>query len=339
MTAFSATAPQTHARAPNAPLSMAVLGVSTLEAARAFFVDIVGMAMSAPETLDGEGFAAHWRLPRESRARAAMFSVQGHAVGRVLALEFDAPARKKIVQPGDRTYRGLWNLNFYVEDIRAVAADLKARGFSLWSEPLGWTVSESAGAPIEVLFDGPDGVCINLVQLTGGPDTVIGRLKAEIASQPHTKNGWTPIVTTSHSLIDYDKARAFYERVCGMRSILDTLSENPTMNTFTGRPHDAATQISFMAAPASPLGKIALSFPRNYTVPNRVPDAVAPNIGYLAQSFLMPDLDAALETGAALGVEPFSSPVAVPFPVLGAKRAALVRNPGSGALMQLVEDR
>lgn len=323
----------------NAPLSMAALSVSSLETAAAFFVDIVGMTMSEPVALGGAGFAKHWNVPPGTMARASLFSVNDHPIGRVLAIEFQDIARKRIVQPGDRTYRGLWNLNFYVDDIRAVATDLTARGFTLWSPPLGWTVSESAGSPIEVLFDGPDGVCINLVQLNGGPDTVIGRLKAEMAREPRTSSGWTPIVTTSHSLIDYDKARAFYERICGMRSILDTVSDNPTMNIFTARPENAVTQISFMAAPASPLGKIALSFPRNYVVPNRVPDAVAPNIGYLAQSFMLPDLDQALADCATLGAEVFSAPVIASFPVLGEKRAALVRNPGSGGLMQLIEER
>jgi catechol 2,3-dioxygenase-like lactoylglutathione lyase family enzyme len=323
----------------NAPLAMAALSVSSLEDAAAFFVDIVGMKASARETLGGEGFAEHWKLPSGSRARACLFSVDDHPIGRVLAIEFQDAARRRIVQPRDRTYRGLWNLNFYVDDIRAVATDLTARGYRFWSPPLGWTVSESAGSPIEALFDGPDGLCINLVQLTGGPDTVIGRLKAEIAREPHTKFGWTPIVTTSHSLIDYEKARAFYEQICGMRSIIDTVSADKAMNTFTGRPEDAATQISFMAAPASPLGKVALSFPRNYVVPNRVPQAVAPNIGYIAQSFRLPDLDAALETCAKIGAEIFSPPTMTPFPVLGEKRAAMVRNPGSGALMQLIEER
>lgn len=324
---------------PDAPLSMAALSVSTLENAAAFFVDIVGMQMSDVETFGGEAFARHWRLKPGTTARACLFSVDDHPIGRVLAIEFQNVERKKIVQPGDRTYRGLWNLNFYVEDIRAVATDLTARGFTLWSKPLGWTVSETAGSPIEVLFSGPDDLCINLVQLTGGPDTVIGRLKAEIAREPHTEFGWTPIVTTSHSLTDYMKARAFYEQICGMRSILDTISADKTMNVFTARPADAVTEISFMAAPSSPLGKIALSFPRNYTVPNRVPHAVAPNIGYIAQCFLLPDLDAALETCTKLGAEIFSPRVVAPFPVLGEKRAAIVRNPGSGALMQLIEER
>jgi hypothetical protein len=72
-------------------------------------------------------------------------------------------------------------------------------------------------------------------------------------------------------------------------------------------------------------------------VPDRTALAVPPNIGYLAQSFAVPSLDAALAACARVGAPPFSAPVEIGIPGVGPVRAAIVRNPGSGALMHLFE--
>ena len=42
-------------------------------------------------------------------------------IGRILLLHIHAPHRQQIRCPGDRMIRGLWNLNFYVDDIRDTA--------------------------------------------------------------------------------------------------------------------------------------------------------------------------------------------------------------------------
>ena len=82
-------------------------------------------------------------------------------------------------------------------------------------------------------------------------------------------------------------------------------------------------------------GKIALAVPLNYEVPNLVPDAVPPNIGYLAQSFQVADLDETSAASAAVGAEVFSGPMEIDLPGRGKCRSMIVRNPGSGALQEL----
>jgi hypothetical protein len=73
----------------------------------------------------------------------------------------------------------------------------------------------------------------------------------------------------------------------------------------------------------------------NYTLPDLVPMAVPPNMGYLAQSFRVADCDAAVNAGQAVGATVFTAPQEVELPGRGHCRAALVRNPGSGALQEL----
>ena len=325
------------------PLAVAILGVSTVESASAFYRDVIGLDRSAIEVWRGPAFERHFRLPAGASARAATFSNRGAPgtgpkVGRVLALEFDAAARKTIPQPGDRTYRGLWNLNFYVDDIRAMTRNLQAQGFNFWSEPVGYEVSAKAGRPVEVLFDGPDGLAINLVELTGDETSDVGRLKKEVAVLGKTRTGFTQVSTTSHSVVDRDKALAFYTEVLGMRIRIDDILNKPETNHFLGRPRDAQTRATFVTG-AHQFGKVALSFPINYAVPEKVALAVPPNIGYLAQGFAVPSLDVALKTAAKVGAETFSGPEDLNVPGIGAIRAAIVRNPGSGSLMQLFEEK
>lgn len=325
------------------PLAAAILGVSNLATARAFYGDVIGLD-ATPETMwRGAAFERHFRLPAGSSARAVMFANRsapgtGPKVGRVLALEFDAPNRVKIPEPGDRTYRGLWNLNFYVDDIRATTRALKAQGFNFWSEPVGYEVSAKAGAPVEVLFDGPDGLAINLVELTGDETSTIGQLRLEVAKLGKTQKGFTQVSTTSHSVFDRQKALSFYQRVLGMQIRIDDILDKPETNHFLGRPRNARTHATFVAG-AHQFGKIALSHALNYPVPEKVALAVPPNIGYLAQSFEVPSLHQSAAICGEIGAETFSAPEDLDMPGVGPVRAMIVRNPGSGALMQLFAPR
>ena len=324
------------------PLAIAVLGVSSLEKALGFYRDVIGLAATAETSWTGAAFEALWNLPPGSAARAVMLSAPwtpgaGPKVGRVLLLEFNARDRKQIAQPGDRTYRAFWNLNFYVDDIRATTVALKAKGYNFWSDPVGYEVSAKAGAPVEVLFDGPDGLAINLVELTGDASSTVGRLRAEVEPLGKSPTGFTQVSTTSHSIADHAKALAFYTGVLGMRVVIDDVLSKPETNHFLNRPRDARTRATFVAGD-HPFGKVALSYPENYTAPDRVALAVAPNNGYLAQGFAVPSLKTALATGDSLNAVRFSGPLAIDLPGVGPTTAAIVRNPGSGGLMFLFEE-
>lgn len=318
------------------PLSIAVLGVSSLQDAKAFYGEVIGLDASDGAVLSGPGFETHWALPLGSTAEAIMFSAGDTLVGRVLAIQFHTEDRVRIPQPGDRTYRGLWNLNFYVDDIRATTKDLQTKGYAFWSEPVGYEVSAAAGQPVEVLFDGPDGLAINLVELTGDESTAVGKLRLEVEAEGKTRTGFTPVSTTSHSIIDHEKALGFYERVLGLKVIIDDVLDKAETNHFLDRPDGAQTRATFVSA-EHPFGKIALSHPLNYAAPSKDDTQVPPNIGYLAQGFLVPDLEAALAICADIGAEQFSDPADIMLPGVGTRFAAVVSNPGSGALMELIE--
>ncbi len=337
-----------HIVAPaGSPLAFAVLSCERLETSLEFYCDRIGLEAGRVFDWRGTVFERLWSLPQGARARACMLGVGSGTVGRILLLEFDAAslpagcAHEPIQREPHSRVIGLANLNFYARELRAAVQRFAAQGHAVWSAPTQHSLDERVGNPIEVIFDGPDHVAINLVELTSrDPATRIGQMRAYVEQHGYTSQGFTPVVTTSHVVRSLDAARTFYERVLRMGVLIDDELRAPHVNAFLRLPADGVTHIQFMQGNHM-FGKIALSGPRNYLeqCEDLRPRAQAPNIGYLAQAFEVDDLEAAARECAALGVEPAGERAVVDTPGLGRRDQLLVRNPGSGALQWLLSRR
>jgi catechol 2,3-dioxygenase-like lactoylglutathione lyase family enzyme len=336
-----------HIVAPaGSPLAAAVLSVERLEHALAFYRDEIGLDVGPVTQWRGAAFEALWGLPPGVRARCCLLGVPDGRVGRVLLVEFGAAAgsalrRERIQRTPNSQVFGLANLNFYVRDAAAAVRDLTARGYRFWTQPTQHSLERNVGNPIEVIFDGPDGVAINLVELTSrDPATRIGQMRAFVDAHGYTRTGYTPVVTTSHVVRSLDAARAFYERVLKMGVLIDDVLRAPHVNAFLRLPEAGSTHVQFMQGNHM-FGKLALSEPLNYAdrCEDLRPRAHAPNIGYLAQAFEVDDLDGAARACVALGVESAGARAVIDIPGLGRRDQLLVRNPGSGALQWLLSRR
>ena len=194
------------------------------------------------------------------------------------------------------------------------------------------------GDPIEGIFEGPDRVPINLVELaTKDPVTRVGQMRAYVEKRGYTSAGFTPIVTSSHGVDSSERAMAWYEQVLGMKPLIDEVLGTPESNRLLNLPEDAKTRVVFMQGNHM-FGKVVLAQPLNYECESLIDRARAPNIGYLAQAFAVGDLDDAARKCSALRAEVLSGPQRTPWPGAGSVSAMLVRNPGSGALQVLLED-
>ncbi|MCL6647740.1 MAG: VOC family protein [Chloroflexi bacterium] len=323
------------------PLRVAVIGVETLARSLAFYRDLIGLTVLATGQWEGEAFAHHWQLPAGSRAAFALLGFPGSPVGQVLLLQFDAPQREYVRRPGQDRQYGIWNLNFYTYDILAAAEMVARHGYALWSRPTTHTLAPTAGAPAvgqptEVLFEGPDGVIINLVELPESEGTRVGEMRRYLDQHGTTPTGFTEVVTSAHTVRDMAAAVRFYREVLGMGVLIDAVIASPVSNAFLHLPPEAQTHSVFVKG-SHMFGKIALSQPLTYQPLDLVARAVPPNIGYLAMGFRVPDLAAAEEACRRLQVEFFSSPILLDLPGDGVCRAMVVRAPGSGALMQIAE--
>jgi catechol 2,3-dioxygenase-like lactoylglutathione lyase family enzyme len=312
------------------PLSFAAIGVSSLEASIGFYRDVIGYeivhrASSSQRAVFG--------LPSDGPVELVLLRASGIAIGQILLV--DAGAANRIREPGDRTTRGLWNLNFYVDDMRETAVGLRRLGFDLWSDPVEHVMSGDTGSAIEVLFEGPDGVAINLVQPLGDLNTFTGRIRAQAEAFGKTGRGFTPVATTAQCVFSMADAKGFYQDLLGLETVLDERLGKPEVNHFHGRPPGAVSHTVFLSG-GHFFGKISLNQPLNYDIPNRVARARPPAIGYFAQGFEIASLDAATAVCAAHAAEPFGDETLLDF---GGRprRARMFQVPGSGALVWLVE--
>ena len=320
-----------------AQVSVVVISVENLDASLKFYADTLGLDVAETCTWEGAEFEQYWHVPEGTAARCAFLQHGADPVGRIQLMEFDAPDRKQIRQPGIKRATGLFNLNIYTSDIKQDYEKLSAQGFEFWSEPNHINFGPAVGEAMEFAFEGPDGVVINLVELlTEDPQTMIGHLYHFVADYGRTPTGYTPVATTAHTVSDMQKALDFYYGPLNMKLFADSIIEGEAPNRMVDLPADARTH-SVLVQGDHEYGKIALAAPLNYEVPDLVPDAVAPNIGYLAQSFLVGDLAAAGNAAAAVGAEVYSAPLEIDLPGRGRCKAMLVRNPGSGALQELFQ--
>jgi catechol 2,3-dioxygenase-like lactoylglutathione lyase family enzyme len=321
----------------SAPVSAVVIGARNLDDSLKFYAGTLGLEVAESRTWQGPEFERYWHLPAGSKARCAFLEHGADPVGRIQLMEFDAPDRKLVRPPDIRRATGLFNLNIYASDMAKDYAKLRSQGFNFWSEPARNNFGPAVGETLEGAFDGPDGVVINLIQLlSDDPKTVIGHIVAFIAEYGRTPTGFTSVVTTAAGVLDMDKALAFYYGPLRMTLFIESVLKGAVTNRALCLPEHCETR-SVIVQGAHEYGKIALATPMNYEVPNLVRDAVPPNIGYLAQSFQVADLDEAAKGCATVGAAVFSAPMDIDLPGRGRCASMIVRNPGSGALQELFQ--
>ena len=116
----------------------------------------------------------------------------------------------------------------------------------------------------------------------------------------------------------------------------DTL-KSPESNLFLRRPDDGQTQITFLQG-SHHYGKVVLSEPLNYEIPNTIDIARPPNIGYFSQGFFVDSLDRAIQACKELNVVVWQNAL-LTIGDYGDCNSLLVQCPGSDALIALFEKK
>jgi len=322
---------------PAIPVSVCTISVDDMDKSLSFYEGTLGLEITDRKIWEGAEFEAYWQLPAGSSAEAVFLKSGPDPVGQILLLKFNATDRKQIREAGIKRAVGLFNLNIYTKDVKRDHANLLEQGYEFWSEPNHINFGPAVGEAMEFAFEGPDGVVINLVELlTDDPKTMIGHLWHFVLGYGRTPTGFTPVATTAHTVNDTDKALEFYYGPLNMKLFAESVIEGEAANRSVDLPEHCKTR-SVLVMGDHEYGKIALAEPLNYEIPDLVPDAVAPNIGYLAQSFEVPDLDAVAAASADIGAEVYAPVSEMDLPGRGRCKAMIVRNPGSGALQELYQ--
>jgi catechol 2,3-dioxygenase-like lactoylglutathione lyase family enzyme len=319
------------------PVYAATIGVADLDRSIAFYRDHIGFDLVDRQQMGGAAHERHWGLPPGATAEMAVLADRCE-IGRIALVQWHAADRHLIRDVPHQKVFGFINLNFYSNDIVTHTQRIAAAGHAPWTEPLVHDMGWEIGEPVEVMIDGPDGVILNLIQFNAkNPKARTMETRAYVANEfGYNRCGLTPVVTTAHHVRDFDRAMAFYQRVFNMDVRIATVLKGEDMEAFTRFPPQAQARDTYLRG-YHLFGKIALIQPLNFPCIDLVPQAVPPNIGYIAQSFLVPDLAKALKDAAATGSTSFTPPTEMTMPALGAVTSAIVRNPGSGGLQELIQ--
>ena len=323
-------------RKARSALGISFIGVGDMGQSLTFYRDVIGLTVTDSQPWSGRSLAAQWQCPPGSEAEAVLATFPGSRVGRVMLVKFHSDSRQEVRAGRETTWIGLGNLNFYNNHIHDTALRLRGAGYRFWSRPTTYEMSEAVGSPTEVVFEAPDSVPVNLVQLIRGTRTQTGDMAAFLDSHGMTPTGFTQVVTSAHYVRDMGAAVAFHRRVLGMEPLIDEVLDRPEQNNFLRLPQDARTHVVFVKG-GHKFGKVALCSPINYECVDLTGRAEAPNIGYLAMGFEVPDLDEAIRRARDLGVDVVAVPQMIDLPHLGRLRAAVVRAAGSGARYHLYE--
>jgi catechol 2,3-dioxygenase-like lactoylglutathione lyase family enzyme len=319
------------------PLYAATIGAEDLDASIRFYGGELGLDVVERRPIEGRAFELHWGLPVGATGECAVLADRELAVGRIVLIEFHAAERRRVRHVDGQRCFGFVNLNFYTDEIDGHTKRLEAAGARAWSAPVVHDMGV-VGTPVEVMLDGPDSVIINLIELRAAdPSARLLRTVRYIEENGgYNRCGSTAVATSQHCVRDHAQAMAFNIDVLGMSVRNDVVLSGESMEHFMRYPPGAKSRDTYLQG-NHVFGKIAVNHPLNFTCDDLVPRAVAPHIGYLAQSFLVPDLQTSLAAARAHRAVEFSEPVEYDAPGLGRVMTSLVRNPGSGALHELIQ--
>ena len=183
-----------------------------MERSLEFYRDVIGLTVTEPRAWSGESLAAQWQSPADLEAEAVLATYPGSRVGRVMLLRFNAETRQEVRaegRPGGSVSET--STSTTTTSMTRRAGSVRA-GYRFWSEPTTYEMSQAVGSPTEVVFEAPDSVPVNLVQLVRGTRTQTGEMAAFLDSHGMTPTGFTQVTTSAHYVRDMDAAVEFHRR-------------------------------------------------------------------------------------------------------------------------------
>lgn len=148
------------------------LVVSNLERSVRFYCDVLGFRKTHDVFMEGDWIEAIVGL-RGVKGKVAFVEPPGGGV-RLELLEYVAPTGEAQPENSRANTPGLRHIAFRVENIAAMAEQLRAAGVTLFSDPVrvpAGVVKFAAGDKTLVYFLDPDGVILELAEYATAPNS------------------------------------------------------------------------------------------------------------------------------------------------------------------------
>jgi catechol 2,3-dioxygenase-like lactoylglutathione lyase family enzyme len=269
----------------------AVISVSDLKTAVATWRE-VGDFEVVCEGRVGADMAQFWGLPKQTKIEHVVLRKRGSARGLVRLVKFHGLDQVQI-RSSAMTWDtgGIFDLYMYVDNVHAVFAKLRARGWQSYNDPVTYTLGPFTVT--EVIVRGPDGEALCLMQRDAPPYD-----KAQFGVIPGSDKGFGWPFNAALVSTDFAAGEKLFAEILGWKTHLggDSKSQPPGDNPL-GLPKNIAQEYSRQFAAYAPHptdrnGSIQIIVNKNISGRDLSGRAHPPNLGNLALRVPVNDLAA-----------------------------------------------
>jgi catechol 2,3-dioxygenase-like lactoylglutathione lyase family enzyme len=167
------------------PVHHVTLSVRDLERSIAFYRDVLGLRLTMQAEVADREHEIYLRLPQGARGRAAILQADERTLGEVELIEWELPEPRPPSPPKRPGDPGVFLLAFEVtqETLVEVHERLLDHGVEFWSDIQTMGI-EGYGEIHAVVFEDPDGVMIELLQLPSREEIRAARRAVRDTSGP-----------------------------------------------------------------------------------------------------------------------------------------------------------
>ena len=264
------------------------IGTRDVDAACAFWVDMLGFECIDRAEGDDPGLRHHWQLTDRQICRQVIVRSPGADCGAIHLVEYDT-AGASVRQDAAVFDLCPKNLDIYVDDLPLRMAELEAKGIRFRNQRYSEAVS-------------PDGVHFREIHLAGHDDLNIVLLQIMGSDALPTESGFYgvgPLVC----IVDNPVAeKAFYRDVMGLSLSHDNMLAGPEIEQMIGLPKGCALEVSIWAQIGQPLGEMELVTYQGTQGTNRYPRALPGARGVTHLNWWTDDMGAWCKHLAQLGI-------------------------------------
>jgi predicted enzyme related to lactoylglutathione lyase len=292
------------------------------------FTDVMKWRAEPVADAPPEQFTA-WHVPPGcTRIEQVLLRPTAESKGFVRLVRFHGAAQVHMRSSG-RTWDtgGIFDFDAYVKDARTFYRDLQRHGCTAYGDPTDY---EWGGFKVcEAVVQGPDGLCIGLLQPYG----------KVLIDLPDYGAGMSRAFNSAQTVRDYDVSMAFYIQKLGWKVLVDTEVKDAVEpgQQVLGIPMPLAKtvrrRVSIIHPEGTNDGSVELIAMEEIAGVDFADRCVAPNIGNLTLRFPVADARAYATEVKARGVDLYTAPMTLEIAPYGKVTLFSVRTP-DGAILE-----